>query len=382
MKTCRFKYTFKIIFVFTILLAMIFPSSCGKKQSGTVEVKDQEIIHDLEYGGVFVKLKIDDFHDMGFKYGDSLDISFSNGLELKDLPYYNDYIAKTGEYFVIGYPDYEYIKIIICNGGDFWPESGLTEDDKASVSLNEAGKYVKIQEAMDLKRDDDRSHFPDDETFANFREITAGNIKPKTLYRSSSPHIDQIGRAEFTDKLLDKYNIKTIINLSESKAELKEALNDDDFDAPNMKDIYEDGNVKNHKTNMNYKSEEFRDVAIEAIKDISISDGPYLIHCKLGKDRTGIICFLLEALCGATYEEAADDYMKTYENLYGLSKTEDKEKYDIIKENVFDDIVKLIVTEDSENYETADLSKYARDYFLEGGMTEDEINRVIEKLSD
>ncbi len=32
-------------------------------------------------------------------------------------------------------------------------------------------------------------------------------------------------------------------------------------------------------------------------------EGPYLIQCSCGKDRTGLIVALIEALCGATNEQ-------------------------------------------------------------------------------
>ena len=43
-------------------------------------------------------------------------------------------------------------------------------------------------------------------------------------------------------------------------------------------------------------------------------EGPCYIHCTEGKDRTGFVCLLLEALCGANYGELRDDYMTTYAN--------------------------------------------------------------------
>lgn len=38
---------------------------------------------------------------------------------------------------------------------------------------------------------------------------------------------------------------------------------------------------------------------------------PYLIHCHVGQDRTGIMCALISGLNGATWEEIAQDYEKT-----------------------------------------------------------------------
>jgi len=48
------------------------------------------------------------------------------------------------------------------------------------------------------------------------------------------------------------------------------------------------------------------------------ADGPYLVHCLEGKDRTGFVCIVLEALMSATYQEIVDDYMLTYNNYYHI----------------------------------------------------------------
>jgi protein tyrosine/serine phosphatase len=40
--------------------------------------------------------------------------------------------------------------------------------------------------------------------------------------------------------------------------------------------------------------------------------GPYLIHCSAGRDRTGFVIMVLEALMGATLDEITEDYIRTY----------------------------------------------------------------------
>ena len=39
--------------------------------------------------------------------------------------------------------------------------------------------------------------------------------------------------------------------------------------------------------------------------------GPILIHCSLGKDRTGVICALILSLCGVQDSIIADEYALT-----------------------------------------------------------------------
>jgi protein tyrosine/serine phosphatase len=44
------------------------------------------------------------------------------------------------------------------------------------------------------------------------------------------------------------------------------------------------------------------------------NDGPYLVHCYAGVDRTGIVCAILAALMGASPEEIAADYARSFYN--------------------------------------------------------------------
>jgi hypothetical protein len=64
------------------------------------------------------------------------------------------------------------------------------------------------------------------------------------------------------------------------------------------------------------------------------SDGSVGLFCKLGKDRTGIYCLILQALAGATLEEATDEFMLSFTNFYWIMKGTDE--YDAVYEtNLF-----------------------------------------------
>ena len=108
-------------------------------------------------------------------------------------------------------------------------------------------------------------------------------------------------------------------------------------------------------------------------------EGPYLVHCTEGKDRTGFVCMLLEALCGASYDELIDDYMITYENYYGITKENDPSKYEIIVSDVFLPRLQFI-TGDNFDPTKADLSKCAEEYLKSAGLTDSEIFEIKRKL--
>ena len=117
-----------LIFITTFVLF-----SCGN----TLSVKDLSIIHELEFGWVYLKITIEDFNNKGFSYGDSVDIEFSNGHRVNDIPYYNGYYVDAGETLLVGYPGYDYVKLSLNYGNDYWFIANLKEEDLGSIYLNQ-----------------------------------------------------------------------------------------------------------------------------------------------------------------------------------------------------------------------------------------------------
>jgi len=123
-------------------------------------------------------------------------------------------------------------------------------------------------------------------------------------------------------------------------------------------------------------------VMVCGLRGIILHKGPYLIHCTEGKDRTGFVCALLEALCGASYDEMRDDYMITYDNYYGINEKDDKARYDAVVDVKFDDIARCIAGVPTYgSLDGADYAAGARKYLTDVGMTEWEINKLIERLT-
>ena len=98
----------KSILLSTLLLPLAFLMGCNNQ---TITVKDMAISHELEFGGIYIHKAIEDFNHLGFAYGDSVDITFTNGYKVKDLPYYNGYYVDAGQALLVGYPGYDYIKL-------------------------------------------------------------------------------------------------------------------------------------------------------------------------------------------------------------------------------------------------------------------------------
>lgn len=349
-------------------------------EPAALETADLEVIHEPEFGGVYIKMTIDEFNALGFEYGDSVDIVFSNGYELRDRPYYNGYYTLNGESLLVAYPGYEYIKACINNGDDLWVTAGIDESMTAKIILNESAKYLNIQNARNIQYKDERDRFPSDEVFANFRSIKVSGLKENTVYRSASPCDNQHNRAPFVDKLIADAGVAFILDLADNEEKIEKYMSADDFSSEYYAELYKAGNVLPIALNMNYGSEDFKEKIANGFTAMSEHDGPYLVHCTEGKDRTGFVCMLLEALAGASYEEIEQDYMLTYDNYYKINKDTDKEKYDVIVENVFLPMIRSMVGDESVDVASADLSGYAEKFLLDAGMNEEALNKLKDKI--
>ncbi len=348
-------------------------------EGGALGTGDCAIIHEPEFGGIYITKTIEEFNALGFAYGDSVDIAFSNGITLTDLPYYNGYYTKNGEQILVAYPGYDYIKAGINNGDDLWTVLGLEEDMTASVTLNTRGRYLSVLEARDIHYEDDRTLFESDEEFANFRSIRAGKLKENAVYRSASPCDNQHNRAVYADALMTEAGVKFILDLADNEQKIEAYMAKEDFSCPGFAALYEDGRVLPAAMNMNFGSAQFREKVAAGFTAMARNEGPYLIHCTEGKDRTGFVCMLLAALAGASWDEIEADYMLTYDNYYGITKESDK--YAVIVENVLVPMAESMAG-DGVDVKTADLSGPAERFLTEAGMTAEDIALLKARIMD
>ena len=382
----------RLLTLFLAFISILTICSCkGEK----LKIKGIRLIHEEEFGGIYIKKTIEEFNNVGYEYGDSVNIYFSNGKKLKDIPYYNGYYVDANNELLVAYPGYDYIKAAINFGDDLWELLDIDENDTATITLNAKAKYKDIQLASDITYYDDKTLYETDEIFSNFREIRVGNIKEGILYRSASPCDNTRKRASTTDSLMERENIKFIMNLADTDAKIEKYIAKDDFNSPYFLSLYQNNKCyvaplveeKDLLTssnsiiplamNMNYRSEDFAKKVAAGFKATLNAEGAILIHCQEGKDRTGFVCIVIEALMGATYKEIVDDYMITYANYYGIDKNDSR--YETIKARNVDSMLDFIT--DGNDYKTVNLVNYAKEYLKFGGMSDSEINQLIEMLS-
>ena len=165
----------------------------------------------------------------------------------------------------------------------------------------------------------------------NFREIDGfypGNNDPskkKIIFRSAN--LDSISKSDI--KKLHQHNIKTIIDLRadhERKKNSRKIENIDrlsfplDFERSTREKLYPYLYQKNSEkiiadisNGLYLEIFEACGKVVREILEILLSPDrcPLIIHCQAGKDRTGIICAIIQLALQADRESVIQDYMKS-----------------------------------------------------------------------
>ena len=381
---------FILLFVILTLMACALTASAQKMES--IIFADGPDL--LKYGNPDIAIEADEFLKT-FDLGDIVTVTVE-GHDPIDVPvcfnYDNVFLGEKLLRSVSGKP---YLCFAI-NYGQLGAELGIIETApdgadypyqvkegiefpiNVTIELKEKGGYLDRLAISLLKSTADREDYPDltDAEFANFREVTAPGIAPKTLYRSSSPIKPDIGREKYADKACEEAGIRTILNLSDSEAAAKAY---DGFDQT----YYSKQNVIFLAMPTSLTAPEFRDGIADGIRFMIANEGPYLFHCSEGKDRVGLLAAVLEALMGASLVEIQADYAKTYLNFFDVQDGRQVPIQPEVLETVRGDIVhRLSASTGVEDIASADLQKVAEDYLLGIGLTADEITALKGVLSE
>jgi protein tyrosine/serine phosphatase len=145
----------------------------------------------------------------------------------------------------------------------------------------------------------------------NFREILMGNIAPGKLYRSSHPIKDN-KQEKAISLLTANARIMTVLNLSDSTAEITKKA----FYAPWYNTILKAGRVIALGMDFDHNSDNYRKKLKRGLRFIINTEGPWLIHCHAGVDRTGFVSMVLEAFMGATIDEIVNDYLLSFNSIF------------------------------------------------------------------
>ena len=331
---------------------------------------------DANTNGAYLAASAADLEAAGFSMGDSLKLTFGNGFVADDIPLHTGYYIHTGQTFVNASSSLS-SPVVSTSPGDFWHEAGLNNGDTCTITISKAGKYAAVEKAFTLKYTDSRQDYSSDVVFANFRMVQVGNMAPGVLYRSCSPVNNLRGRAAYADGLISEVGVKTVLNLSDSWQDMQGYMAQSDFSSRYYQDLFNSGSVVSAVMDANYKSPDFMAALGDGLREMMNGEAPYDVHCTEGKDRTGIACLLLGALCGATYDELLQDYMLSYENYYGVTQDSDPEIYEILVDMRFNEMIRYFAgTVGDEVPTTYQLQQGAWNYLSQTGLTDYEISQL------
>jgi len=214
----------------------------------------------------------------------------------------------------------------------------------------------------------------------NFREICMGNVKNGVIYRGSYPvfGIDKERDDMYTELVLEA-GINCIINLAGNEKDIEVLAKL----VPWYNMLYKNNNVIGLDIQFEFdfldkfEYDVFNYRLRQGFKFLITHDGPYLIHCNAGADRTGFVAAIIELLFGASLDEVIYDYLLSYGKEFADAK--DKELNFITGRNIYGQINAVIngKINDSDN-----LQRNIETYFLEKiGLTVKELEVLKDKLA-
>ena len=263
---------------------------------------------------------------------------------------------------------------------------GITAENaplQVSISMKEKGGYLL---GLDIMRntqymDTYTESYPDlsVEEFANFREVHTTGMGEHKLYRSSSPIYLYLGRNYYVDSLAQAAGVTTFINLADSESS---AYSNKGYETT----YYSTQNIIFLGVPPEFFSEIFKVGLVIGFRYMIEHEGPYLVHCTYGMDRTGFMIAVLEALMGATTEEIQDDYAKTFSNYFtvvnGKQVALNEQQIDFFKAVVLRNLKAVYHAEgiDVPDTEPIDWASATERYLGKLGMTPEEISDLKDRL--
>ena len=325
-----------------------------------------------------------------FDYGDILTLSYGKKtVDLLLCKNYSDVDAGQSGFFVRY--DGEDEALLAISSGNFAETYGvarkITNPDKSfywdyfegysektefTFTLKEKAGYLEEFTIRNIEYTDNRNDYLDltDEQFANFRCVDCGKIAKNVLFRSATPVEPIHNRNTYADKSCADVGITHFINLAENETTLTSYEGYD-------KTYYASVNHIAVAANVDYLSDDTKTAFCEAFRYMAENKEIYDVHCREGKDRTGMFVAVLECLLGASYDEICKDYMITYYNYYSITKED--ALYEIILNGSLVKTMNMIFDADIKK---CNLQKEAFEYLKEIGMKNSEICALKINLLD
>ncbi len=335
------------------------------------------------YRNLVLSFTTDDMLEKGFCYGDHLAIEVGD-YKLKDVEFVEwvDCASYFSGFVFKGDGNAE-VSIL------FAPALSVKVGSEIKMTYDGKCKDYSYMKALStIERDPDK--YTSLEDYANFFELTGGDLAPELVYRSYSliRDADSFSKSSCVDKYAERYGIAHMIMLPYSESDLKNAPAW--FDGTYGQKLINDGC---YTTLDMLPADVFSDLqkTKDAFTAIIGNDGPYLVFCESGKNCTGLMCMLIQGLCGASNDEIRSTYMKAFENLFLIE--EGTECYKVVQKNTYERMAYIVAHPDmiskldSIDWDDVDVSgidmSSAAVSYLKGtiGLTDEQISQLREKLT-
>ena len=319
-----------------------------------------------------------------FQMGDIVTVAI-NGYDTLEMPIVESaYDVPIAGFALVAIKDYDYLILSVHYGhmSNILKITDVVIPIEVSISMKEKGGFLFGLGIPNIENMDYYTkNYPDlsIEEFANFREVRTTGMGKNKLYRSSSPIDPGLGRNLKVDSLAKEAGVATFINLADTE---NSARSFRDFDSS----YYASQNAIFLALPVEFFSRPFEEGLAKGFRYMIEHEGPYLVHCTYGMDRTGFTIAVLEALMGATVEDIQADYAKTFSNYYnvrdGKQITYNDQQVAFFKSVVIRNLravyhaVGINVPDSSD----ADWVSATEKYLETIGMTKDEISSLKDKL--
>ncbi len=350
-----------------------------------------------KYGNIILKVKPDEMQALGYEPADIVLVQIGTAsMEMPVGVAYSD--VDSGEPVCrYKYDDEDGDQVVLAvNAGNLAAEMGMAEirrieedpgfecvwaegfgpDTPVRVTMAQKQGFAEeyAMHRLGAVRTNDRADYADltDEAYANFRAVATPGMGSGALCRSSTPVDPDLNRNQEADAALAAHGVRAIVNMANSE-EVMRAF-------PGYADTeYAKCETAALNMEMDFFSDAFKEKLANGFRFIASHEGPYLIHCKEGKDRTGFACAVLECLMGASLADVTADYMLTYYNFYGVTP-EDAQYAAIAESNIVTSLAKAFGTSPAALAE-ADLKQCAADYLQGIGLSAEELAALEANLA-
>ena len=202
-------------------------------------------------------------------------------------------------------------------------------------------------------------------------EKPVGRVKQGRIYRGANPD----GITEIGQTAINRLGIKTILDLRE-KNNRKQAVNNVGYIElpPCGGPCYVNGG-------MGVEEEKYLASLVCEIKAFADEKNyPVYMHCQIGRDRTGTLAFMLNALLGVSYKDLTLDYELSIFSESGRIDYDDYEKMRINITAAFESLYAFFIGNAQERNTEKSL-KYGVEAFLKDkGVTAEELKNIRDIL--